>query len=153
MMCIGIVLVSGNLYTIDGGSQSLLVPRSPFYGQQEYCDIHINLISPVDSETYWNTNVLVNTSGTTGATNCYYSSGGDWNSIACDFEDTRTFQSGEVVFIFRAENGLCSVEESVTFTVVDFVASLVGDLDLFLFIPIVLGIFIIVCDDDEASYY
>jgi hypothetical protein len=132
-------LVEGGRCTNAG---CVLILRNPFYEVVQtptnatVCpSINITIYSPEEGATYYNNNVLLNFT-TTGATTCYYKTSGSWNNISCQYEDTRTFTGGEVTLIVRAENGICSSEESVTFTVYEHATGGVFYEDILVFIPL-----------------
>lgn len=113
-----LVLILACLGSISVSAQSWWVmPEYPFYQtpDNEVCP-SVYIYSPVTAETYYTNNILLNFS-TVDAVECFYSSGGDFNPIACQYNATRTFSDGEVTVTVRAVNGGCVIEDSVYFTV------------------------------------
>ena len=118
MICIGVLLASGNIHTIEGGSQNLIVPRDPFYGQGEYCNLLPTITHPVNGATYYKNNLDLNYTYA-GATTCRYRIVGYlWNTIPCNGSILRTFGEGENVLELEVSNGLCSRSAFTSFEII-----------------------------------
>lgn len=102
---------------LEGGSDGFLMLRNPF--NPPYACPTVTIYSPVEGATYYNNNVLLNFS-TVGATECFYRTSGSWNTIPCQYNDTRTFTEGEVTLVVRAAGPACTTYTSVNFEVVLF---------------------------------
>src|SRR3989344_9054112 len=78
-------------------------------------DLELTLSSPVDGSAYGSSSVLVQASLTRQATFSYSIDGGAFSTLCTDctsYSRTRTFADGTHTVIFRAVDGVDSVEET-----------------------------------------
>ena len=150
-------LVAGGveLRTLDGGycggGQCLLVMRNPLYLFEETqaaapCNIAFNTSSPGNT-TYYNNHIWVNTS-VTDATVCQYKiNDNSWNTIDCNYSNEITFPYDSVVLSVKGSNAICTRTEETTFYVQNFNASLIGNIEWWLFLPLLMFLIMLFLDE------
>jgi len=127
MTVIGVLLVSGLLTDLDGGTCGnqgcILIPRNPFWDNPPggYCSLTLTVLSPVDNTTYYGNNVdLIFTAPY--ADTCRYRVIGPylWNNVPCNYNNTITWPEGWNEIEVQASNGLCSKSVYLGFEIIDY---------------------------------
>jgi hypothetical protein len=148
-----VLMTTGSLWTIDGGSlnPNKIIPRDPFYTEAAYCNLDVVLNTPQDNDVFYTSQIDINYTLIGNPTYCWYKIDNNlWNNIPCNGSIKRTMPEGEQTLTLYVEQGGCSAMDAATYTVIDFKASLVGDFDLFLFLPL-LAVLLIILEDDASQ--
>lgn len=132
-------ILQGSLLATNGGGHPYTISRDPFY---DICKTSINITHPIEGGSVYTNQVDINYTYS-AADHCRYRTSGSWNTIPCNGSIRRTLSYGSQTLTVQAYNQFCIISDSVSFTVVDFNPSLVGDLEPFLLIPIIFTIWLI----------
>lgn len=136
-------LFQGSLLALNGGGDSLTAHRDPFY---DICGIDLNITHPLEGGNVYSNQVEINFT-VAGADTCRYRTTGGWNTIPCNGSITRTLSYGVQTLTLQGYNRFCLISDSVTFEVVDFAPSLVGNIEWFLFVPALFGLWLLFDED------
>jgi len=137
-------------------------PTNPFYeltattsGNVTSETLNVTITSPNETVYYENTISLNATVlGGDGTYICQYKINDNaWNTIDCPggiIQETVTYPEGAVTVYVHADDEVGEVgNDNFTFTVVLYSASLVGDFDTILFVPVLVALGFLFLDDEE----